>query len=63
MYIMPKTKKKLVKRPVKRRPIRKRPIRKQPVKKPKMEIAVHYPPSKAYLYPKSHSKYRPKPKS
>ena len=55
---MPKTKKKPVKRPV-----RKRPIRRKPVKKPKMEIAVHYPPSKAYLYPKSHSKYRPKPKS
>ena len=58
MYIMPKTKKKLVKRP-----IRKRPIKKRALKKPKMEIAVYYPPSKAYLYPKSHSKYRPKPKS
>ena len=55
MYIMPKTKKKLVKRP-----IRKRPIKKRAMKKPKAEIAVFYPPSKAYLYPKSHSKYRPK---
>ena len=58
MYIMPKTKKKLVKRP-----IRKRPVKKRLLKKPKAEIAVYYPPSKAYLYPKSHSKYRPKPKS
>ena len=58
MYITPKTKKKPVKRP-----IRKRPVKKRLLKKPKMEIAVYYPPSKAYLYPKSHSKYRPKPKS
>ena len=59
MYIMPKTKKKLVKRPI-RRPVKKRPVKKRPVRKPKAEIAVFYPPSKAYLYPKSHSKYRPK---
>ena len=43
-------------------PPKKKP--KKPVKKNKGKpaIAVHYPPGKEHLYPKSHPKYKPKKK-
>ena len=51
----PKPLKKKPKKPIKKKP-------KKPVKatRPKNEIQVYYPPGKEYLYPKSHSKYKPK---
>lgn len=58
----PKPLKKRINKQVKnsKKPVKKKP--KKPVKatKPKNEIQVHYPPGKEYLYPKSHSKYKPK---
>lgn len=48
--------------PPKKKPVKKKPVKKKPVKatKPKNEIQVYYPPGKEYLYPKGHSKYKPK---
>tara|TARA_R110000782_G_scaffold26062_1_gene67155 strand:+ start:1902 stop:2090 length:189 start_codon:yes stop_codon:yes gene_type:complete len=60
---MPPKKKPPKKKPVlKKRPVKRKPVKKKPVKstRPKMEIQVHYPKGKEYLYPKSHSKYKPK---
>ena len=48
------------KKPVKKKTVKKKPAKKKPVKTMKPEIQVHYPPGKEYLYPKSHSKYKPK---
>lgn len=47
--------------PPKKKPAKK-PVKKKPGKKGKPAIAVHYPPGKEHLYPKSHPKYKPKKK-
>lgn len=46
---------------VAKKPVKKKP-NKKPLKKNTAHIRVHYPPSKAHLYPKSHPSYRPKKK-
>ncbi len=51
-----------VKKPKKAKlPAVKKP-QKQKVKNGNPAIAVHYPPGKEHLYPKSHPKYKPKKK-
>lgn len=48
------------KKPVKKKPVKKKPAKKNQQKRMKNEIQVYYPPGKEHLYPKSHSKYKPK---